>query len=133
MDPHRRQRVEEALRAELTELVALELEDPRLQGLAVNQVHLSPDGNLLSVRLSIPGDRQQQRDTLAAMERAKPFLRREIAHRLDLFRVPDLRFEADLSPELSARMEYLFKRIRKGRPRQDQPEAEILENSTETS
>jgi ribosome-binding factor A len=129
MDPHRKQRVEEALRLEITEMVALELEDPRLQGITVTEVHLSPDGKVVSVRLSIPGSRDDQKQKLAAMDHAKPFLRREIAQRLDLFRIPDLRFEADLSPELNARMEQLLKRVRKGRPR----DQETIENSEKTS
>lgn len=133
MDPHRKQRVEEALRLEISEMVSLELEDPRLQGITVTEVHLSPDGKVVSVRLSIPGDREAQKEKLAAMDHAKPFLRREIAQRLDLFRVPDLRFEADLSPELNARMEHLLKRVRKGRPRDVEPDPETVENSKKTS
>lgn len=129
METHRRQRVEEALRGEITEMVALELEDPRLQGVTVTEVHLSPDGKVVSVRIAIPGDDAAQQTTLAAMEHAKPFLRREIAQRLDLFRVPDIRFEADLSPAVTARMESLLKRVRKGRPR----ETESVENSEKTS
>lgn len=125
--------MEEALRLEITEMVSLELEDPRLQGITVTEVHLSPDGKVVSVRLSIPGDREGQKEKLAAMDHAKPFLRREIAQRLDLFRVPDLRFEADLSPELNARMEHLLKRVRKGRPRDVEPDPETVENSKKTS
>jgi ribosome-binding factor A len=117
MDEHRVQRVAETLREELSEIVAFELEDPRLEGVTVNEVHLSPDKRTACVMLSIPGGDENQKRALAAIQHAKSFIKKELSHRLDLFRMPDLRFEADLSPALADRMGHLFKRIRKGRPR----------------
>jgi ribosome-binding factor A len=40
-----------------------------------------------------------------------------LALRLELFRVPELHFEADTSTALGGRMDHLLKRIHKGRPR----------------
>ena len=54
---------------------------------------------------------------LKALEKAKGFLRRQLSLRLDLFRVPDLHFEADIGTQIGDRMDFLFRRIRKGRPR----------------
>ena len=55
---------------------------------------------------------------IAALEHAASFLRREVARRLELFRVPELHFEADIATELGGRMDQLLKRIKKGRPRE---------------
>ena len=49
----------------------------------------------------------------------KDYIKRELAHRLDLFRLPDIRFEAALSAELPERVDQLLKRVRRGRPRDD--------------
>jgi ribosome-binding factor A len=57
-------------------------------------------------------------EALAALEHAASFLRREVARRLELFRVPELHFEADIATELGGRMDQLLKRIKKGRPRE---------------
>lgn len=124
MDPRRGQRVAEALREELSELIALELADPRLDGITVTELTLSPDMRVASVRLAIPGDPARQKAALTAMDSATPFLKRQLAARLELFRMPEFRFEPDMSPELNERVRYLMKKMRKGRPRDAAPVAE---------
>ncbi len=118
MDERRTKRVAEALREELIELIGFELTDPRLDGVQVVDVHLSPDMRVASVTLDIPGNEQAQKKALEAMEHAKSFVKRELASRVDLFRLPELHFESNLSPGLNNRMEYLMRKIRKGRPRE---------------
>jgi len=114
---HRTERISEALREELTELVGYELADPRVASATVTGLEVSPDKRhaLVLVRVDEGADTQQ---TIAALEHAAPFLRREVARRLELFRVPELHFEADIATELGGRMEQLLKRIKKGRPRE---------------
>jgi ribosome-binding factor A len=118
MDPRRAERVSEAIREELDELIAYELSDPRIQSAGVVEVLISPDGRQARVRMRLDApDVVGQAATLAALNGAKGFLRRELAARLDLFRVPDLEFEAAVSPGLEARSASLFRRIRRGRSR----------------
>jgi len=69
------------------------------------------------VRLHLAGDETGREHTLSALGGARHFLRRELASRLRLFRVPELHFEADLETESSARFDQVLKRTRKGRPR----------------
>ncbi|MBS1828133.1 MAG: 30S ribosome-binding factor RbfA [Acidobacteria bacterium] len=117
MDERRTKRVAEALREELIELIGFELSDPRLDGVQVVEVHLSPDMRVASVALDIPGDADAQVRALEAIQNAKSFIKRELASRMELFRMPELRFESNLSPGLNSRMDYLMRKIRKGRPR----------------
>ena len=83
----------------------------------VTGLEVSPDKRhaLVRIRVDEGADIEQ---TIAALEHAAPFLRREVARRLELFRVPELHFEADIATELGGRMEHLMKRIKKGRPRE---------------
>jgi ribosome-binding factor A len=118
MDPHRAERVTEALREELDELIGYEMSDPRVSGITVTEVFLSPDMKRAEVRLAMPPDEAARKDALNALEHARNFLKRELALRLQLFRVPDLHFSADVSANLSGRMEHLLKRMKKGRPRE---------------
>ncbi len=108
----------EALREELDELIEYEMADPRVNGVTVTEVLVSPDRKKAQVRLAMPADDQARKDALAALDHAKGFLRREVALRLQMFRIPELYFEADVSANLTARMEHLLKRVRKGRPRE---------------
>jgi ribosome-binding factor A len=117
MDPRRAERVSEALREELEEMIGYELEDPRIQAADVVEVLMSPDAKQAHIRLKIAGDQDSQIETLAALEHARHYLRRELAQRLDLFRMPELHFEAAIDPGLSPKVNKLMRRIRRGRPR----------------
>jgi ribosome-binding factor A len=117
MTDHRTERISEALREELSELIGYELNDPRIGFATVTGVHVTPDKRHAIVRVGIAADCDKQQ-TLAALEHARSFLRRELAARLDLFRLPELHFEADVATELGPRMDHLLKRVRKGRPKE---------------
>ncbi|MBV9768377.1 MAG: 30S ribosome-binding factor RbfA [Bryobacterales bacterium] len=114
---HRTERISEALREELTELIGYELADPRVSSAMVTSLEVSPDKRHALVRIGMD-DGSDPKQALAALEHAAAFLRREVAKRLELFRVPELHFEADIASELGGRMETLLKRIKKGRPRE---------------
>ena len=116
MDTHRAERVSEALREELGEMIAYELSDPRIGEASVTEVLVSPDMKHAQVRLHL-GDHEAQQ-TIEALGHARHFLRRQLAERLNMFRVPELHFEADVSPGLNGRVEHLLKRVRRGRPRE---------------
>jgi len=117
MDPYRAERMSEALREELDELIEYEMSDPRVNGCTVTDVWVSPDRKKARVRLAMPPDEKVRKDALEALQNAKGFLKREVILRLQMFRCPDLYFEADVSPGLAARLENILKRVKKGRPR----------------
>lgn len=117
MDPHRNTRVSEALREELDELIEYEMADPRVSGVTVTEVLVSPDRKHAQVRLAMPPDEAARKEALLALETAKGFLKRQLTLRLQMFKTPELHFEPDLAESLTARMEHLLKRVKRGRPR----------------
>jgi ribosome-binding factor A len=123
MDSHRIERVSEALREELSEIIAYELSDPRIGDAAVTEVLLSPDKRHAQVRLHLSNEVGAREQTLRALDGARHFLRRQLAKRLNLYRVPELHFEADVSfaPD---RLQQLMRRIRRGRPREEDQSAD---------
>ena len=120
MENHRAERVSEALREELGEMISYELSDPRIGDAVVTEVLVSPDKRHAQVRLHMGEDVAQQRQTIEALEGARHFLRRQLAERLNLFRAPELHFEADVEAQ-GSRIDHLLKRIRRGRPRDTEP------------
>ena len=117
MDTHRAERISEALREELNELIAYELSDPRIGEAVVTEVLVSPDKKHAQVRLHLANQSSGSKETIAALEGARRFLRQQLAERLNIFRIPELHFEADVTSGLSGRMDHLLKRVRRGRPR----------------
>lgn len=116
MDSHRTERISEALREELGEIIAYEMSDPRVASATVTDVHISPD--LRHALIHIGFDRPEEAEQgIVALTGARHFLRGEMTRRLGVFRVPELHFESDAAVALGGRMEHLLKRIRRGRPR----------------
>ena len=119
MDPHRTERVSESIREELEELIGYEMSDPRVGSATVVEVHLSPDFRHAHVTIVLDGSEAEQTGTLGALNHAKQFLRHQLAERLQLFRTPDLHFEAALPASLGAKAAKVLKRIKRGRPRDE--------------
>lgn len=118
MDPHRTERLSEALKEELAELIAYEMADPRVTDVTVSEVIVSPDKKRAQVHIGLTGSGDAG-PAIEALEHAKGFLKRELTQRLETYRIPDLHFEPDVSVTLGPRMETLLRRVRKGRPSDD--------------
>jgi ribosome-binding factor A len=115
LDPHRNERLSEAIREELEELIGYEMSDPRVGTASVTEVQLSPDFRQAYVRLSLNGAAEEQAATLEALMHGKSFLKHRLAERLQLQRVPDLHFEPDLPAALAAKAPQILRRIKRGR------------------
>ena len=122
MDPYRHERISESIREELDELIAYEMSDPRVGSATVTEVLISKDRRKAVVRLAMVGTPQEQADTLAALNHGKQFLRHELTERLQLFKSPELFFEAALAADLAAKAAKILKRIERGRPKDRPPE-----------
>jgi ribosome-binding factor A len=119
MDVRRILRVSEAIREELSEIIGFEMNDPRLSAVDVTLVQVSPDSRHAVIKIASKGTEPQQNQVLAALEHASGYLRRELAFRLQLRHVPELHFEQDKNPEADSRIDFLLRRAKKSRPRDE--------------
>jgi ribosome-binding factor A len=122
MEPHRAERVSEALREELSEIIEYELSDPRVRSVAVTAVHVTPDLRHAHVMVVSAGGPEQERQALEGLVHASHYLRRELANRIRVWRIPELHFEADTSSGTAGRVEQLLERVRKSRKNTDESE-----------
>jgi ribosome-binding factor A len=101
----RTERIGEQIRAELARLLVEKATDPRLRGVTFTRVEVSPDLSIARVAWSaLPvADAPGGADVQGALEHAAGFLRRGLAHALQLRRTPELRFRHDDSLELGDR------------------------------
>lgn len=113
MDERRTLRVSEAVREELTEIIGFETEDPRLLAIEVVEAHVSPDGRHATVRVACRGTEREQKESMAALEHARHYLRHELASRLSLRHVPELHFTQDKNPDVESRIDFLLKRAKR--------------------
>jgi len=104
----RPERVGEQIRQELGLLLAREVHDPGVGFVTLTRVKVSPDLQVVRVFYTLMGDERTKRDTARALERATPFLRRQLGSRIRLRRVPELIFEFDRGVEQQERIERIL-------------------------
>ena len=109
---NRPERVGEAIRDELSTLLAREVHDPGVGFITLTTVKVSPDLQLARVYYTSMGDEKARRETAKALQRATAFLRRQVAQRLRLRRAPELQFFYDESIAHQDRIEQILQELK---------------------
>lgn len=107
-DYPRSRRIAEQIQRELSEIIRLELKDPRVGMITLTDVEVTQDYSHAKVFFTRLGDPAQNTDIQHALEHAAGFLRSELAHRMRLRIVPQLHFEYDVSVERGVRLSNLI-------------------------
>ncbi|TMD27057.1 MAG: 30S ribosome-binding factor RbfA [Chloroflexi bacterium] len=122
----RTQRLDELLRQEIGAMLEREIADPRIGFATVTSVETTPDLRHARVWVSIIGGDAQREGTIAALEHAMVFVRRELGTRLRLKRIPDLHVRLDDSIERGTRVLRLIDSLEAGVEPSDEPPGESL-------
>src|SRR4029079_18514254 len=85
----------EAIREVVSMAILTDLRDPRIEGVTVTYVEVSPDMRQAKVHVSIMGSETQQRLCLKGLQNSAGYLQSKIADRIDTRYTPRLRFELD--------------------------------------
>ena len=112
MSSSRPDRVGEAIRDELSQLLAREVQDPGVGFITLTRVKVSPDLQVARVYYTSMGDEKAQRETAKALKRAAPFLRRQLGQRVRLRRVPEVEFFYDESIARGDRIEQILQELK---------------------
>ena len=107
---HRPDRVGEEIRDALSSLLSRgAVHDPGIGFITLTRVQVSPDLQQARVFYTTLGDPKARHDTAKALDRATPFLRRQIGSVLRLRRVPELDFRFDESIANQDRIEQILR------------------------
>jgi ribosome-binding factor A len=117
-------RVGEQIREDLTELITREVHDPGIGFITITHVDVTPDLQQARVNYTTLGDDKARRDTRRALERAAPFLRRQLGRRLRLRRIPELQFFYDESIERHDRIERILQELNVERAERKEPDGD---------
>lgn len=117
----RPERIAEEIRQEISVLLTREVHDPGIGFITVTRVKVSPDLQQARIFYTMIGDDRARRDTERALERATPFLRRQIGGRIRMRRVPEIRFEFDRSVEHQDRIERILLDLAEERKSRETP------------
>ena len=96
----------------LAEIIRGDIKDPRISPMtSVVSVDVAPDLKTSKIYVSVLGDEQKQKDTLAGLRSAAPFLRSQLAHNLNLRNTPELTFVIDQSIEYGVNMSHMIEEV----------------------
>ena len=96
----------------LSDLLRKDIHDPRLQMATITNVKMSPDLKLARIYFTIYGDSKKSEDAASGFESARGFIKRNLARRLGLRYMPDLKFFYDDSFDYSMHIDQLLEKIK---------------------
>ena len=95
MTSRRVQKAAEAIREVVSMSILADLKDPRIQGVTVTYVEVSPDMRMAKVHVSVMGDEAQQKKSVEGLQHAAGYLQSKVAKRIDTRYTPRLKFMLD--------------------------------------
>ena len=110
---HRKERIAEQIREEISQIVATEVADPGVGLVTVTRVKVTPDLSLARVYWTILGDAVERKKTEKALVRATPFVRHLLNTRLSLRRAPEVQFLYDQSTAAQERVEEILQELKR--------------------
>ena len=97
-------RVNTEVQRELSDIIR-NMKDPRVAPwTSVVAASVAPDLKTCKAYISVLGGNKEQEDTIAGLENAEGFIRRELARTLNLRNTPEIRFILDQSIEYGVNM-----------------------------
>lgn len=108
---------------ELSNIIRGEIKDPRINPMtSVVAVEVAPDLKTAKAYISVLGDEQSQKDTLAGLKSAEGYIRRELARSINLRNTPQITFILDQSIEYGVKMSKMIDDVTKDIPERDEEE-----------
>jgi len=115
----RPEKLAELIREEVIQIVGYELDDPRLEAVTVTDVRVAENLRDASVYVTAEGSEAERQAAMKALQKAAPFVRRQLGMALNLRFTPELHFVRDTVEESAARVDALLTEI--GQQSTDQP------------
>ena len=107
-------RINGEVQRELSNIIRGEIKDPRINPMtSVVTVEVAPDLKTCKAYISVLGDEESQKDTLAGLRSAEGYIRRELARSINLRNTPEITFILDQSIEYGVRMSKMIDDVTK--------------------
>ncbi len=105
----RQERLETVIKKDIIDIITFKLQNPKLGFLTITDVIVSKDFSHAKVLVSFYFEKDKKTG-IDILNKAKGFIRSELAHKLDTRRCPDITFELDEGYEEVARIEAALER-----------------------
>lgn len=109
---HRVGRLEQEIQREINDLLLKQVRDPRVQGITITGVEVTGDLQQATIYFSILADQASAATrALAGLNHAKGLIRRELGHRLSIYKTPEIFFKQDQSIRYGEHIDQLLKQL----------------------
>lgn len=109
----RKQKLETQIKKLVGTLIVTEIKDPRIGFVTVTNVELSKDYAYADVYVSVLGDDNDKKKTLAGLQSARGFIQYRVGKALSIRTIPEIRFHLDTSIEKGVDMVNLLEKLEK--------------------
>ena len=114
-------RINEEVHRELSNIIRGEIKDPRIHPMtSVVAVEVAPDLKTCKAYISVLGDEEAQKNTLAGLRSAEGYIRRTLAKNINLRNTPEVRFIMDQSIAYGVRMSKIIDEVNHGENRENE-------------
>lgn len=96
------------IQKEISSIIQFEMKDPKLGFVTITDVRVTNDLSIAKVYVSFLGQQARKEAGMHVLERSKGFLRSELAKRLSMRKVPELKFLQDDSLERGNKIEKIL-------------------------
>ncbi|HKZ30817.1 MAG TPA: 30S ribosome-binding factor RbfA [Vicinamibacteria bacterium] len=104
----RAERLAEEIREQVARMIASDLKDPRIGFVTVTRVELAHDLGHARVHVGVLGGEAERKKSLAALQQASGFVRRELGKRLRIRHTPEIDFRYDKGLDATDRVARLL-------------------------
>ena len=108
----RSQRISDQIVKEVSEMIVRgEVKDPRISGVFITGVKIKENLSMAEIYYTVLGGEREKSQALLGLEHAKGFIRRKLAGRLRMKKIPDIKFSFDTALERGYRVDEILKDI----------------------
>ncbi|AGM99462.1 30S ribosome-binding factor RbfA [Streptococcus iniae] len=110
MANHRIDRVGMEIKREVNDILQKKIRDPRVQGVTITEVQMIGDLSLAKIYYTLMSDlASDNQKAQKGLEKATGTIKRELSHKLTMYKMPDLVFEKDNSIAYGNKIDQLLR------------------------
>jgi ribosome-binding factor A len=110
MGKRRQEKMAVEIKRILATIIQEQIKDPRIDfsSVSVTRVDVAQDISHARVYISVLGDEVKQAETMSALQKARGYIRSQLAHAIQIRHAPELEFRLDRSIEHGLRISSLL-------------------------
>ena len=126
-------RINGEVQKELSTIIRNEIKDPRIHPMtSVMAVEVAPDLKTCKAYISVLGEKEAKEATIKGLKSAEGYIRRQLAHNMNLRNTPEIRFILDESIEYGVTMSKLIDDIaKKDQSHKQEPDIDNFQDEEE--